>query len=90
MSIFLTLDAAPQPLIWYGDLGLVLGLYGFAAYLFNRKIGILYNFPAHTLYSSLPVALVIFTAPSGWIVALFFASLLSFAVSYVLEEELGF
>lgn len=86
---FLSLDAVPRALVWYGDLGLLLGLYGFAAYLLNAKTGILYNLPAYTLYSSLPVALVILTAPSGWVAALVLTSLVSFAASYVLEEELG-
>lgn len=86
---FLALDQAPRLIVWYGDLGLVLGLFGFVAYLFNRKTGILYNLPAYTFYSSLPVALVIFTAPDGWMVVLFISSLLSFAASYVMEEELG-
>jgi len=62
---FLSLDSAPQVLVWYGDIGLLLGLYGFAAYLLNVKTSILYNLPAYTLYSSLPVALVILTAPNG-------------------------
>lgn len=86
---FLSLDAAPQVLVWYGDIGLLLGLYGFAAYLLNVKTSILYNLPAYTLYSSLPVALVILTAPNGWVAALVLASLVSFAAGYVLEEELG-
>jgi len=28
---FLSLDAAPRLLVWYGDLGLILGVIGFAA-----------------------------------------------------------
>lgn len=86
---FLSLDIAPRALVWYGDLGLLLGLYGFTAYLFNWKTGILYNLPAYTLYSSLPVALVIFTAPNGWVATLILASLGSLGASYMLEEQLG-
>lgn len=84
----LSLEEAPRALVWYGDLGLLLGLYGFAAYFLSKKTSILYNLPAYTLYSSLPVALVIITAPNGWIAALILATLVSFAASYVLEEEL--
>jgi hypothetical protein len=41
------------------------------------------------LYSSLPVAIVILTAPTGWVAALILTSLVSFAAAFVLEEELG-
>lgn len=85
----LGLNEAPRLLVWYGDVGLLLGLYGFTAYLLNVKTSILYNFPAYTLYSSLPVALVILTAPNGWAAVLFFTSLVSFAAAFVLEEEFG-
>jgi len=85
----LSLNQAPRLLVWYGDLGFLLGLYGFAAYLLNAKTTPLYNFPAYSLYSSLPVALVILVGPDGWLIALIFASALSLAVGYILEEELG-
>lgn len=86
---FLSLDTSPRLLVWYADVGLLLGLYGFAAYLINKKTGILYNFPAYSLYSSLPVALVILIGPDGWLPALILASVVSLVVGYVLEEELG-
>jgi hypothetical protein len=86
---FLSLSEAPQLLVWYGDLGILLGLYGFAAYFLNAKTSILYNLPAYTLYSSLPVALVILTSPDGWVAVLVITSLVSFAAAFVLEEELG-
>lgn len=85
----LSLTEIPQFMAWYGDLGLLLGLYGMAAYLFNAKTTILYNLPAYTLYSSLPVALVILSSPGGWFVVLILASLVSLGVGYYLEEELG-
>ncbi|WP_222919105.1 hypothetical protein [Natrinema sp. SYSU A 869] len=86
---FLSLDEAPRLLVWYGDLGLLLGLYGFTAYLLSVKTSILYNLPAYTLYSSLPVALVILTGPNGWLAALVLASLVSLVAGHMLEEELG-
>lgn len=86
---FLSLSEAPRLLIWYGDLGLILGLYGFAAYIVNSKTSILYNLPAYTFYSSLPVAIVILTAPDGWVAALFLASLVAFAAAFVLEEQVN-
>lgn len=85
----LSLDEAPRLLIWYGDLGFLLGLYGFTAYLLSVKTSILYNLPAYTLYSSLPVALVILIGANGWLAALVLASLVSLVAGYVLEEELG-
>lgn len=85
----LSVDEAPQLLVWYGDIGLSLGLYGFTAYLLNAKTSTLYNLSAYTLYSSLPVALVILTAPHGWVLTLILASLVGFGAGYVLEEKLG-
>lgn len=86
---FLSLDQAPWLLVWYGDLGLLLGLYGFAAYLLNAKTSILYNLPAYSLYSSFPVALVILVGPDEWLAALVLASTVSLAAGFVLEEKLG-
>lgn len=80
---------APQFLVWYGDIGLIFGLYGFSAYLLNAKTSILYNLPAYTLYSSLPVALVILTGPDLWLSVLILASVASLVMGYYLEEELG-
>lgn len=87
---FLSMDAVPRLLVWYGDVGLLLGLYGFTAYLLNAKTSIMYNLPAYTLYSSLPVALVLLTAPNGWIPVLVLASLVSFAAAIILEEVFDF
>ncbi|WP_276256792.1 hypothetical protein [Halomontanus rarus] len=86
---FLSLSEAPHLLVWYGDLGHLLGLYGLTAYLLNVKTSILYNLPAYSLYSSLPGALVILTGPDGWLVALVLASVVSLVAGYVFEEEFG-
>lgn len=86
---FLSLDAPPRLLVWYADVGLLFGLYGFTAYLINRKTSILYNFPAYSLYSSFPVALVILIGPDGWLPALILASVVSLALGYALEEKIG-
>lgn len=86
---FLSLSEAPDLLIWYGDLGLLLGLYGFTAYILNRKTSIIYNLPAYSLYSSLPVALAIIIGPDGWLAAIVLASVMSLLVGYVFEEEFG-
>lgn len=86
---FLSLDKVPRLLVWYGDLGLLLGLYGFTAYLLNVKTLILYNLPAYTLYSSLPVALVILIGPNRWLATLVLVSLVSLVAGYVIEEKLG-
>jgi len=86
---FLSLEAVPSLLVWYADIGLILGLYGFAAYLLSEKTSILYNLPAYTLYSSLPVAVVILGGPNGWLVALALATLLNIAAEYLIEEEFG-
>lgn len=84
---FLSLDQAPRSLVWYGDLGLLLGLYGIAAYLLNAKTLRVYNVPAFTLYASLPVAAVILASPNDWWIALLAAGLVNFAGSEVLESE---
>lgn len=86
----LSLSQAPHLLVWYGDIGTVLGIYGITAYLLNAKTSILYNLPAYSLYSSIPVALVMIGGPDGWVVALVLASTVSLFAGYVLEEELGF
>lgn len=36
----LSMNQAPRLLVWFGDLGLVLGLYGIAAYALKAKSGI--------------------------------------------------
>jgi hypothetical protein len=86
---FLGMNEAPQLLVWYGDVGLLLGLYGFTAYLLNAKTSILYNLPAYSLYSSLPVAIAILTAPNGWAAAVVLTSLVSFVASFLIEEKIG-
>lgn len=86
---FLSLNQAPRLMIWYGDLGLLLGLYGMAAYLLKAKTPILYNFPAFTLFSSLPVALVILSSPSSFIFALILGVVINFGGGMLLAELLG-
>jgi len=84
-----TLPETPTLMAVYGNFGLLLGLYGLTAYLINKKTSILFNFPAYSLYSSVPVALVILTPPGAWLPALVLASIVSLVVGYVLEEEFG-
>lgn len=86
---FLSLETAPRFLVWYGDLGLILGVYGMLAYLVNVETGRLYRVPAFTMYASLPVAAVIIAAPTDWWVALLVAGIVNFAGGAVLESELG-
>lgn len=86
---FLSLENAPRMLVWYGDIGLLLGIYGMLAYLLDAKTWRLYNVPAFTLYASLPVAAVILAAPSDWWTALFVAGVVNFIGGVVLESELG-
>lgn len=86
---FLSLEQVPQLMIWYGDLGLLLGLYGLAAYLLNAETSVLYNLPAFVLYSSLPVALVILADPSWWWVWLILGVVVNFGGGVVLENLLG-
>ena len=81
----LNIDRIPQLIIWYGDVGLLLGLYGFVAYLLNAKTSILYNLPAFTLYSSLPVALVILAGPSTWWIGLLVGVVVNFGGGWILE-----
>lgn len=83
---FLNLEQAPRLLVWYGDLGLVLGVYGMAAYLLNAKTWKLYNVPAFTLYASLPVAAVILASPGDWWVALLVAGVVNFVGGMLLES----
>lgn len=85
----LSLNQAPRLHVWFGDLGLVLGLYGIAAYALNAKSGILYNFPAFTLYSSLPVALVILTPVENFVPALILAVVVNFAGGILITELFG-
>jgi hypothetical protein len=86
---FLSLEAAPRLLVWYGDLGLILGVYGMVAYLLNVETGKLYRIPAFTMYASLPVAAVILAAPMNWWIALLVAGVVNFLGGEVLESELG-
>lgn len=84
---FLSLDQAPRFLVWYGDIGLLLGVYGMAAYLLDMKTWRLYNLPAFTMYASLPVAAVVLAAPSDWWIALLLAGVVNFVGGIVLESE---
>jgi len=86
---FLNLETVPRFLVWYGDLGLILGVYGMLAYLMNAETGKLYRIPVFTVYASLPVAAVILTAPSNWLIALLVAGTVNFAGGAILESELG-
>lgn len=86
---FLSLETAPRFLVWYGDLGLILGVYGMLAYLVNGETGKLYRAPAFILYASLPVAAVILAAPGNWWVALLLAGIVNFVGGVVLELEFG-
>ncbi|WP_418281909.1 hypothetical protein [Halorubrum sp. DTA98] len=86
---FLNLETAPRFLVWYGDLGLILGVYGMLAYLVNAETGKLYRVPAFTMYASLPVAAVILAAPGDWWVALLVAGTANLVGGVVLESELG-
>lgn len=86
---FLGLDTAPRFLVWYADLGLIIGVVGMFAYLVDAKTGTLYQIPAFTLYASLPVAAVILAEPSNWWVALLVAGTVNFIGGVVLESEFG-
>jgi hypothetical protein len=86
---FLSVDSAPRFLVWYGDLGLILGVYGMLAYLVNAETGKLYRVPAFTMYASLPVAAVILAAPTDWWIALLVAGTVNFVGGAVLESEIG-
>jgi len=85
----LSLEQRPWLLISYANLGLVFGICGFVAYAINWKTSILYNLPAYSLYSSLPVAVVILVGPNGWLPALILASVVSLGGGHVLENEFG-
>jgi hypothetical protein len=86
---FLSLETPPRFLVWYGDLGLMLGLYGMLAYLVNAETGKLYRIPAFTMYASLPVAAVILSSSTDWWIALIAAGIVNFVGGAVLESELG-
>jgi hypothetical protein len=47
-------------MIWYADLGIAFGIYGFIWYLLELKTHWVYSYPAYFLYSSTTVALVMF------------------------------
>lgn len=84
---FLSLNQAPQFLVWYGDLGLILGAYGMLAYLLNVKTWWGYNAPAFFGYSSLPVAVVVLASPGDWWVALLVGGAVNAIAGWVLETE---
>lgn len=86
---FLSLETAPRFLLWYGDLGLLLGVYGMHMYLLNAKTGKLYRVPAFMMYASLPVAAVILAAPADWWIALLVTGIVNFVAGVVLESEFG-
>lgn len=85
---FLSIDQAPRSLVWYGDLGLILGAYGLLCYLLNVKTWWGYNGPAFLLYASLPVAVVILAAPGDWWIALLIGGAMNLIVGWVLEDGL--
>lgn len=84
----LSLDHAPRLLIWYGDIGLLLGTYGMLAYLLNAKTWRGYNVPAFFAYASLPVAAVVISAPGDWWIALLVGGVVNVVAGWVLEAEL--
>lgn len=84
---FLSLDQAPALLVYYGDIGLILGAYGMLAYLANVKTWMGYNAAAFLAYASLPVAAVILAAPGDWWIALLVAGVVNAAAGWVLEAE---
>lgn len=86
---FLSIERAPRLLVWYGDLGLLLGIYGMTAYLLNVKTWWGYNAPAFLLYASLPVAAVVLASPGDWWLALITGGLANFILMVVLQEETG-
>ena len=86
---FLNLETVPRFLVWYGDLGLLLGIYGMLAYLLNAKTGKVYRIPAFTMYASLPVAAVILTAPMNWWLAVLVAGIVNVVGGVVFELEFG-
>jgi hypothetical protein len=83
----LSLEQRPWLLVSYANSRLVFGICGFVAYTFNWRSNILYNLPAYSLYSSLPVALVILIGPNGWLPALVLASLVSLVGGHVLDTK---
>lgn len=86
---FLSSETVPRFLVWYGDLGLILGVYGMLAYLMNTETGKLYRVPAFTMYASLPVATVILAAPTDWWIALLVGGTLNFVGGVVLKSDFG-
>jgi hypothetical protein len=86
---FLGLDKAPRLLVWYGDLGLVLGVYGMLAYLLNVKTWWGYNAPAFFAYASLPVAAVVLASPGDWWIALLVGGVVNAVIGWVLSSELN-
>lgn len=86
---FLGLESLPRVLVWYGDIGLLLGMYGMIAYLLNIKTRRLYNFSAFTLYASLPVAAIILTPAENWWLVLIVAGVVNFVGGVLLESEFG-
>lgn len=84
----LSLDQVPRLLVWYGDIGLILGVYGMLAYLLNVKTWRGYNIPAFFAYASLPVAAVVLASPENWWIALLVGGVVNAAAGWVLESEL--
>lgn len=85
----LSFGQAPRLLVWYGDIGLVLGAYGMLAYLLNVRTWWGYNVPAFFAYASLPVAAVVLSSPGDWWLALLVGGLLNVVLAWVLNTELN-
>ncbi|WP_075937833.1 hypothetical protein [Halosegnis longus] len=85
----LSLDYAPRFLILYGDIGLILGVYGVTAYLLNAKTWRAYNIPAFFAYASLPVAAVVLAAPENWFTSLLLGGVANAAIAMILKSELN-
>lgn len=83
----LGVENIPRLMAWYVDFALVLGAYGMAAYLLNKKTVWGYNAAAFLLYASLPVGAVVIVSPEYWLPALLLAGVVNAGAGLWLEEK---
>lgn len=82
-----TLTTASFWLGTYADIGLILGIIGLIAYIYNESLNGHYYTTAYLLYSGLPVGMVII-ADEYWFLSLVMASLFSLAAALIIDSDI--
>lgn len=74
-------------LVWFTDLGFIIGVYGLLSYIFSTKTHFGYNLFAYFLYSSTTVGLVLFLPGVSFLPAAGLGVLLQLGLAYLLGDD---